>query len=526
MHAPRRGRSVQARWFAMVAGAGCVVAAVSCNHLPASLNVAHLASKLPFMHSKPAAEAPAPAIGPTKVVADATALALNEPQRDLALRSAFVQRFQQLLDEERHGAARLLVERHPDLSLDVLRETPEEPPAWLVQLAQLHDEHCSAPAAARWSDMLARAAADGERLAPYSTARGALMAQLRDGQFQQASLTDLTGAAEASGELLLRIDAAYLAGMVHMMAERPAEAATALRHAAELASPLAPYQATHAVLLLSEAQRRAGDGPGANASWQAATSMAADLLILPRPIADPAFWDRAMYLQPIGIQWPPVVAQRVLQMAQRGPSTARGIGLQRLVACCAERQPDAALLSVCIADWRLERGEPEAALVAFKRAESSATADADNWLRVSQAGALVHLEQSGAATTVLAQLATQEPMTLASRAALADMGSIRVHQGALQQGIHFLRKALDATDTPHDWPGRASAEADLALALLMVGEESDGLQWLDRAQRRFEADGELELLAKCLWNEARYHEHKGDRHKTAEVQERVDAMQL
>jgi len=39
---------------------------------------------------------------------------------------------------------------------------------------------------------------------------------------------------------------------------------------------------------------------------------------------------------------------------------------------------------------------------------------------------------------------------------------------------------------------------------LTAHEEAEGLNRLHSAQRRFEAEGQFELLQQCLWNEAKY----------------------
>ena len=59
------------------------------------------------------------------------------------------------------------------------------------------------------------------------------------------------------------------------------------------------------------------------------------------------------------------------------------------------------------------------------------------------------------------------------------------------------------------WPGLTQAQADLGLAYLTSGDEAKGLQWLRRAQEQFKADGDAAEMSKCLLNEARYFESRG-----------------
>ena len=83
----------------------------------------------------------------------------------------------------------------------------------------------------------------------------------------------------------------------------------------------------------------------------------------------------------------------------------------------------------------------------------------------------------------------------------------------------MLKQALEGNPTVH-WPGRSSAEADYALAMLVVGEKSRGLSRLHTVQQRFHSEGEVELLAKALWNEKQYHQNTS---KDKAAINRVDA---
>src|SRR5262249_10794664 len=160
-------------------------------------------------------------------------------------------------------------------------------------------------------------------------------------------------------------------------------------------------------------------------------------------------------------------------------------------------------LFTCLGQHRFARNEPQAALLAFKRAETSATEPAvQAQLRLEQAKCLSRLQQEGAATAILmAMINKQEPGLY--QPALAILGSIKLQSGQTDFGQRLLQRALEPSPA-FEWPQRGEAEADLGLAYLMQGDEPAGLRWLHSAQRRFEAAGQHELLAKSLWNEARY----------------------
>jgi hypothetical protein len=168
-------------------------------------------------------------------------------------------------------------------------------------------------------------------------------------------------------------------------------------------------------------------------------------------------------------------------------------------------------LFACLGQWRIERNEPQAALLALKRAESCALdTGVQDRLRLAQAKALSRLEQHGAATAILMSLAKSPDPALA-HSAMATFGGLKLQAGHTEFGFRVLQRALEE-EPKADWPERGEAEADLGLAYLMMNDEPAGLRWLHDAQQRFEGNGDHELLAKCLWNESQYFDHKG-KHK-------------
>jgi hypothetical protein len=217
------------------------------------------------------------------------------------------------------------------------------------------------------------------------------------------------------------------------------------------------------------------------------------------------FWERAAYLRPVKTAWPEPVRMRLLELSQLPPPTspvAPDVNGTAALAECA--------LFACLGQWRYERNEPQAALLAFKRAETCTEDEAvQERLRFCQAKALFRLEQAGTATAILVELSKRSSPI--ARPALALLGGMKLQSGNMQLGMNLLERAFAVEPVP-DWPERSEAEADLGLAQLMAGNEAAGLQRLRAAQRRFEANRQHDLLVKSLWNEARYLEHKG-KHK-------------
>ena len=142
---------------------------------------------------------------------------------------------------------------------------------------------------------------------------------------------------------------------------------------------------------------------------------------------------------------------------------------------------------------------------------------------LAQARALVQLQQRSAAVAILMQLSASKQQPI-DRAALADLGSLKVQDGATQQGLQFLKRACEPCAT--DWPGRAQAEADLGLTYLMLGQEQDGLQALQRARAAFQAAGDEESYAKALWNELQYFEHVGQKKPAELARAELERMQF
>lgn len=473
-------------------------------------------------------EAPTlPPGGPLEVRVDSTALALNQPEQELEKQRKFIERFQQLLNEDRPEAARLWAYRHPDFAWELLRDAqaPHEP--WLLELAAFHDQQCVAAAEAGWRALLT-AQNNSASPSPYGQTRQEFMQHLKNGRFAQAQKIDLVSLARQQEQPLLEIDAWHQTGIACLLTEQPQAAVGALEQCVRLAQTHAPYQAAHAQLLLSEMRRRAGDEQGAAKEWIAAVNAASDLLARPTPIADPTFWDRAMYLHPVSTAWPSQVGSRIEQLAQAGPSHANSADIERVVAAASrEKIENRSLLylSTCLGVWLHKRGDHQDGVVALKQAETLASEAVADWLRIAQAKAIAGLGQSSPATALLAELAARKEQTAVCRAAMADLGALQLSEGRVQQGLGLLRNALESETTDY-WPGRADAEADYALALLMIGEESKGLAQLKQAKQQFEQAGDQESLAKCLWNEAKFYENADNDTELEVVQSRLNRMRL
>jgi hypothetical protein len=484
------------------AGALGMVLLVGCTTIPLLKEVAHLRNG--------GHEAGWEPVGPMEVKAESSGLTFNEKEQEVA-RTELLERIEGLVSQERYASARAWVRRFPDVALDLLRSeqidaAPAESMDWI---ASSYDElGLSRNSVKGWSDVIGHRRAGQPQYETYFAARRELLTQLRKGQFRRASESTLPTAARPLGPLV-QIDAWSLTGLAHLLNDQPHQAAENLQRGIELAERYAPHQAAQMLLLLSDAQRRGGETSQSVHSWQRGVLLGAELLEAPVPVRDPQFWEQAGYLRPAHQRWPQGVERQLLRSSGLIAEVPADGTLDETLAEVA--------LWACLGRWRLERDEADAALVAFKRAETT-TPDPhlQMQLRLAQAEAMFRLEQVGAATAILVSVSKQEDPVLSARA-MALLGSIKLQTGHTQMGFNLLYKALEGEV---EWPGRAQAEADLGLAYLMNEEESAGLRWLHSAQRRFQRQGDLDLLAKSLFNEAEYFKAKKQTDRSEELTRR------
>ena len=321
---------------------------------------------------------------------------------------------------------------------------------------------------------------------------------------------------------VLAIDVLNLNGIALVLDNRPREAVAAFQQALQAAGDSHPYEAVNLMLLLSDAQRRAGDSAAAERTWISAAELAAELAAGPVPIIDPILLERTAYLRPVNSSWPRSAQQRLNDLSVRLGIVFPVATLQISTAPQANFTDEAPLWTV-IGHGRLARNESQAALVAFKRAESmTSNLLAVGRLQIAEARALVRLGQSAAATAMLIGLAGQNDPQI-GRPAMALLGTLKLSQGAVQQGFNLLHSAVEQ-DTTLVWPERTQAEADLGLAYLMMGDETTGLRWLHEAEQGFESAGQREALMQSLENEAAYLEQAKQQDLAKAVRKRLESL--
>ena len=471
---------------------------------------------------------PAPTKPPTALATPAKqvkvgggGLQLGDVQQAAINREEFARRTGELLNADRTASARAWVERYPDVALDTLRQAgaPEARSGVLQFIAQVHHEQASrAEGTAGWPGLLKQRAAQPDSYTAYDACRRSMLEKMAKGQAKEAAAERLSVPRGTPGPLLT-LDAQQLEGEAWLLAERPENAVRDFSTALKAGQATHPYRAVQLLLLRSEAHRRAGKEDQAVADWQEAANLATTLLALPRPVCDPVLWERISYLRPVKTPWSAELGQALLRLDPSLGVPAPPPGASAAAVQCIEAQ-----LWTCIGNWRLERHESQAALIAFKRAETFSMDHARRaLLQLAQAQALTQLGQGAPARAVLAKQADSQNPAVA-QPALAMLGALKFHEGNLQQGLQLLKKAVEPAGDA-DWPGRAAAEADLGLAYLSAGDEAAGLRWLRSAQQRFEQAGRHAQLIQALENEAAWFEHNSKPGEALSLKQRVQALE-
>ncbi len=460
--------------------------------------------------------------GPTKVVTDSTALALDVPESDLHTRERFRKRYSELIMEQRLVAADILVARNPDHAIEVLTTRASGQSDTHLALAGTYDRMCGNTGC--WSSVVQHA---GEKtVTQYFDLRSQWMGAVGNGRFAKTESIDLLAVAEATQLEALVVDAWYQTGIGQLLRKDNSAAADAFRTCADIAGDRHGMIAAKAMLLCSEARRRAEEYATATEAWNQAIKTACRQ-IHTRKISDPDFWDRAAYLQPIGTAWPDCVQTEFQNLGQSTANVLRTDLVRQLSTLSpAEGRPTAGCwVESAVGTWREARGETQKALIHLKKAETQASENARDWIHVSQAQLLMAMGQQGTAITLLAPIIAREDHAPVTLAAMCKLGAIKLAGQSPQHGVRLLNHAILESHT--EWPGKSSSSADLALGMLMIGEKAEGISQLHQAQTQFEAEGEVELLAKALWNESKYLEHSdAAKQEIATVKSRLKTLQL
>lgn len=328
-----------------------------------------------------------------------------------------------------------------------------------------------------------------------------------DSQTQQ-----LRDTAQKMNHPLVMVDALRLIALRELVAGRHAWAESMFLQAAEIADQHGDLaRAAECWLMATATANRTQRGEQADKTWTKAAQRQVQLQSAANRPLNIHFWTRLEKHRPEGVAWPDRTGEALLDDCA-------------CVGCDFDEQASAELVFWCaIAAAQYEYSHPQMALVSFKRAETLADGDNALWLKIAQSKCLAALGQSQAAAALLSGPAASENARIAT-AATAAIGSAKLQAGAYQQGAQLIHKALK--DSPEiTWPSRSEAEADLALALLIIGDTDDGLEALHSVQDNFRLQGNSAALLQSLENERKILELEQRQDALKVVQQRIEELE-
>jgi tetratricopeptide (TPR) repeat protein len=310
-----------------------------------------------------------------------------------------------------------------------------------------------------WSLFVTDRAENPRRYTDWQKQRASAWAALRRGAF--ADVADRTLTPPADGPTPWpALDAARLRATAMLAAGRPAEAAAVFTQAAQRAASWDRRVAAWANLFATLSHQLAAN-PGAASQTRA---------------------DALSMIELSAIHDPMILRLLLETQASAGPS----------IDASSPRQIQARLGRV-----ELQRGSPQAALLAWRAAETEPGAEPTlNRLRLSQAEALIALGQDEPAIAMLIGLARTDVRPQA----LAMLGLVQMRRGQVDIALAVFREAVDATTAQ----AHPDVYADAGLALLSTGDRQTGLDLLDQARDAYQSRGNAEALRQLLTNQLHY----------------------
>ena len=306
-----------------------------------------------------------------------------------------------------------------------------------------------------------------------------------------------------------------MVGLHHLLADRPAEAGKAFRAGFATASASGDVAAASRMQMLDcEASRRSQQTADAVRAWTQAVRQQASLTRERNTPLDAHFWRRAERLKPAGANWPAEVGALC-----SGATAKLGCRETAVAASQGDSRAIETAYWAALGAAELERKQPQLALVSFKRAEQSASPADKPWLRIAQARSLAGLGQYPSAMALLSVPMTSKDSALQA-ASTTTLASLKIQSGAYEQGASLLNRTLGRHAGVH-WPGRLDAEADLALARLILGRTDEGLRALHRVQQLYSESGDWEALVTALENERDLLEYEKRSKETDQLKRRI-----
>ncbi|MCA9216153.1 MAG: hypothetical protein KDB27_23960 [Planctomycetales bacterium] len=421
----------------------------------------------------------------------------------------FFARLTDHLSQQKYFTAKQLVERNTDTAESVLwqRWCLEPNAAQIRFIGKILSQNVSADAS--WTAMLDAAVNNPLAAKKYRTARNAFRSALSSNGSAHGEAEQFRTASQELNQKLAVVDTLHLLAIGESIAQRHVWAESLLLQAIEIAEQNQDtLRVAELWLAVATNGLHAESGSTSPAdAWKTAVVKHCEAQIASGRSPNVRFWTSADQHRPEGVAWPNEARQALWSFATKSGCEFKNDAPAELVIWSA------------IGSAQQSSGNPQLALVNFKKAERFAAGDNTLWLRIAQSECLATLGQIHAAAALLSEPMASENAAVAS-AANATLGSAKLQAGAFQQGMHLLNKALIESAT-RTWPKKPSAEADLALAKLIVGETDEGLKSLHAVQQSFLNDKDLVALLQSLENEKRLLELEKKPVELQAVQQRI-----
>lgn len=434
--------------------------------------------------------------------ADITPLTTNVLSNDLSA----------LLAQEKFYTATKTILANPRVAEQLLWERylteGEDPMAGFVADVLSRDLQASVA----WTGFRATLQANPTDGAIYHRLRTTFTETLKSENPSEETAQQLKVVAQRLNHPLVMMDALRLLALRELVNDRHAWAESLFLQAAKIAEQHQDRSREAELWLMVVTTATRSDRPsGALNAWEKAAQTYVDFQISSGLPMSVGFWLRAEDQRPVNAKWPAETSQALAPYCGFVGIPFSKLSEPELVLWCA------------VATAQYEQSEHQAALLNFKKAETFASGDDVTWLRIAQSKCLAGLGQSAAASALLSgPAANADPMI--AIAATAAIGSAKLQAGTFQQGMQLLSKALNDPRVTN-WPNRSRAEADLALALLILGETAPGLDALHTAQHTFETQGDKTSLLQALENELRLLVHEGRGAESASLQDRIHLIE-
>jgi tetratricopeptide (TPR) repeat protein len=408
-----------------------------------------------------------------------------------------------LLSKEKFATASDLVIKNTGVAEQVLWEkySDETNHGMVLFIAGILSKNISD--AFSWQSMLVRFNSNPVDADLYHALRKDFTDKLKTEEPSNHEADQLRIIAQRLNHPLLMADALRLLAVRELVAGRNAWAESLFMQAAEMSEQHGDLERMAELwLMIATTANRSQRRSDAEEAWlKAIDAQIASLQGSSRPL-NVNFWVRADEQRTEKMDWPSSTAAALVRYCVP-------VGCQ-----FTDRSKIDAILWCAIAAGQYQAGQPQLALVNFKKAETFANDDNVMWLRIAQGNCLTALGQSQAAVALLSVPANSSNPTIALASTTA-MGSAKLQAGDYQQAIQFFSKALNDPRSS-DWPARNQAEADLALAHIIVGNTETGLAALRAVQEKFRQKNDNASRLQALENEL----------KTLELEQRDEAAKM